>query len=338
MSDSPEQRALDELIARVRREPGPDLDWERIERAIERAEARPRARRGWDSRVWVGGAAMLAAAAGVAFALWPQPVPDGGGGAPSTAQQHEAAPAFAVGTTYAASGAPLTVSLGALGNVTLAAGAKARVVDTGRYATMELERGTITANITPELAPESFAIHAGRVRVATKGTVFSVERGAVDAVVVVERGTVVVGPTDSPGSTEGRELTAPERGVFALDASSFGAPPPAPEATEDVNDSAPPRANPAPAQPAAAQITKAAAQIEASVEQCFAQHTKTTGGITVRADTLMKIRFAPSGSVDLLSFDPPLAPRVQTCASTAASAVKVPRSRDGATTSKRISL
>lgn len=104
---------------------------------------------------------------------------------------------------------------------TLAPGSALRVRSVGLGHTVELERGSLRAEVTPrdpsEGLVEAFAVEVDGTRVAVHGTAFSVQRTDGHVVVDVEHGAVAVGPIGNAGATTGHLLVGPARASFSLD-------------------------------------------------------------------------------------------------------------------------
>src|SRR5262249_7983131 len=87
--------------------------------------------------------------------------------------------------------------------------------------TVELERGSIRAEVTPrdpaEGLIEAFAVEVENTRGAVHGTAFSVTREGDSVIVDVEHGSVAVGPKGHVGVTTGHLLVGPKRAAFSLD-------------------------------------------------------------------------------------------------------------------------
>jgi hypothetical protein len=97
--------------------------------------------------------------------------------------------------------------------------------------TIALGRGSVHAEVTPQVEGEVFAVEVGQTRVAVHGTSFTVSREADRVTVEVTHGSVAVGPTGHPGATQGWLLVGPEHATFSLDGArdvQWLAAPPAP--------------------------------------------------------------------------------------------------------------
>ncbi len=380
MSDS-EVRALRELVRERRSEPTPEIDWDRVEQQLmEKVESdapaplpRPSP---WPALAFVAAAAaILVAGIGVVrhfrHASTQAPPVARVLHAPThrvfgVTQQQLSGDKLAVGDRVVAG--PHSVRVEHAGRVvwTLAPYSQATVALTGRYLTVRLETGSVTADVVPSPRPESFAVEVGGTRVAVHGTHFTVQRVGDHAKVTLERGVVAVGPTNERGHTQGWLMKAPATGTFSLDGARTGhveqgkpasagttaaamptpaspapvarTPKPAPAITAAPAQAAPAPTAPLPNEPSEADLDRGADQVAATVKSCFANNTESDQGMRISADSKLSIDIAPAGNITTLRFNPPLAPSVQRCSAAVMQSVHFPASKQGATVTRTLEL
>lgn len=349
---NPNEEALERLVVDLRAEPAPELDWDRVEARLMR-EPKSVARSATSelaSRLrWP--AALLVAAAAVFTVTRHRRAPVVAVAAKAAAQLASGplnGDQLALGTRLTAGNQNLVVEHQGRARWTLEPHATAFVSNSGEYLTVQLESGALSAAVVPNPKPETFAVEAGGTRVAVHGTAFRVERSGDRVLVQVSEGTVAVEPTQTH-SDPSFLLRRDSRGSFALDGRTGsvegnasvvvgGA---APQSHRQIalsqRASHPAKALPAPAPtsgaaPAAAAPTVAtqAAQsvplqpsisdIESGVSSaidllngCFRDQTH-SAGIRVSASTGMTLSVAGDGTVQSVTFSPPLAPAVEDCA------------------------
>jgi hypothetical protein len=265
---------------------------------------------------------------------------------------------LAVGDRVVAGAQAVRVEHAGRATWTLSPGGRATVALVGRYLTVRLETGSVTADVVPSPRPESFAVEVKGTRVAVHGTHFTVQRLGDHAKVTLERGVVAVGPTSERGHTQGWLMTAPATGTFSLDGASTGhveQGKPAPEGTAAARKPARAPAaapTPAPAAPAQAtgaptplpiqptddELTRGAEQVAATVRSCFAKHTESDQGMRISAHSKLSIDIAPGGNIQTLHFNPPLAPSVQRCSAGVMQSVHFAASKQGATVTRTLKL
>src|SRR5690606_27787373 len=138
-------------------------------------------------------------------------------GSPGAMARHRV-DALVPGSVIESGAEPVQLSLEGVATWTLTPGSRARVRSISVPHVVELEHGTIVAEVVPRYDTsaliEAFAVEVGGTRVAVRGTVFSVERIGDMVDVEVTRGAVTVGPAGHRGPTTGVLLTSPARGVF----------------------------------------------------------------------------------------------------------------------------
>jgi ferric-dicitrate binding protein FerR (iron transport regulator) len=362
-----EIRALRQVVREASEERAPQVDWARIERALldQEPQARPMPRRGRRLAWWLAAAAAALAVAGASWRAARQPaspparavIERPGGGSLDGA-------ALAAGDRVTAGDADLRVEHAGIAAWTLSAGGRARIALTGSLLTVELEQGSILAEVVPSARPETFAIEVGETRVAVHGTVFRVERSGDSVRVEVREGSVVVGGRTERGATRGFTLAAPSRGVFSTDGARSGevgrdataavapapnavpAPKPTAVAAHRAAPASVPAAEPTPAsappaeppeRPASADVDGGVARLTAAVEKCFVSNTS-VGEVSVSVSSKLTVVVDPSGAVSELRFDPPLAPAVQRCAGQAMQDLRFPQSRLGAKATRSLQL
>ena len=265
VTDAACARALVALTREAAQERAPELDWERIESGLRRAEATsplPRVSYGaqtsmlrfaprpprFASTPWPIGIAAAAAAALIALS----------GPRPPVAASHTRA--SAVGGAQRSASA-LGGALLAIGEVAetgaqsvvydepdvvrfaLAPNSRMEVIANDAHAsssggiTVALSRGSLHADVEPRAQGEIFAVEVERTRVAVHGTSFTVAREGDRVMVDVAHGSVAVGPVGHRGATHGWLVVGPDRAAFSLDgareATWLGPAPAAPEAARD---------------------------------------------------------------------------------------------------------
>ena len=235
-------RALRAMVEEVRTSIPPDLDWDAIERrtldhldverlASERAAAHARASRG--GGLGVSLVFALAAAAIVMMMLGQAVRP--ASSKPVSVHTHaieslpltparaglpggRLAAGVAIGDRIAATTTRERLVWPGVASVELAPGAIVRLARAGDEPRLELERGSVQAEvITREDATaivEALVIDAGGARVAAHGTSFSLLREG-ERIVEVGEGVVTVGPAGQRGPTVGTLLRGPGRAAFS---------------------------------------------------------------------------------------------------------------------------
>jgi len=250
---------------------------------------------------------------------------------------------------------------------TLAPHSRARLVGTGDYLTVQLAAGSVLVEAVPRELPESFAVEVQQTRIATRGTIFSVELAGAQVRVAVRRGTVVVGPALTRGHTTGFVLTAPTAGTFSLNGAKSGQI----DGSETIRTAELPTTSPRsstgralPAVPSVATPAEAARRSEsagpgpsasatpigratfeataeeviAAVNGCFAAHTPPRGDMLVSVTFDLTIKFGPNGTVSELAFEPPLVPAVERCSRDASARLRAPESDRGGMVRRSVTL
>jgi len=315
-------------------------------------------------------------AAALVFAISKRPHTPVAAVAPRAAAQLASGPLngdqLALGTRLTAGDQSLVVEHQGRARWTLEPHATAFVSNAGEFLTVQLESGALSAAVVPNTKPETFAVEAGGTRVAVHGTAFRVERAGDRVLVQVSEGTVAVEPTQTH-SEPSFLLRRDSRGSFALDGRTGSV---EGNASVVVGDAAPrshrqialaqratrpAKAIPAPAPaggaaPAAAAPIVAAqatqslplqpsiSDIESGVSSaidllngCFRDQTH-SAGIRVSASTSMTLSVADDGSVQSVTFSPPLAPTVEDCAVVGLRTLAFAHSVEGVTFTRLLEL
>lgn len=359
-----EIRAIRQVVREVRDQDVPEVDWDTLEdRLMAQIERPARSERSWR---WPALLAVATLTAGVAAGavLWRED-DDPAAAAPATVAMNETrldGERLVIGQRIVAGTESVQVEHAGRASWTLAPHSSASLEARGERLVVALEFGSLVASVVPSPVPESFAVHAGRTRVAVRGTVFSVERRDDSAHVEVSQGTVSVGAVD--GGDRSWLLSAPATGRFTLDgrrldtlevASAKPAPPHHPRPAVPAGSSGPaPVTTPAPLQsgvppeatvqsmlpetpdPVVAEL--AANRAVDAVRRCFLQRTPPNGGVSISASSAMTLQFGPDGMLDTLQFEPPLAPDVQSCSRSAVQTITVTPSLQGTSISKALEL
>jgi len=373
----PEERALDRLILELREQAAPELDWQRLEARLMR-EPLPDPRSASVSflsrlRVPAAGLAAVAAVTTVFVAHGPTPTPT-----KLTARVSSApldGDRLLLGTRVTAGNQALVVEHRGRARWTLEPHSTALVSEGGEFLTVKLESGAIAAQVVPNPKPETFAVEVGGTRVAVHGTAFRVERLAERVQVAVSEGTVAV-EASGVHSAPAFLLRRDSRGNFALDgrtgnvegnasavvadaggqshravakwtptaptASVARARVPAPPsltqptasgaATEPITP-----VHTLPLQPTISEIETGVSSALGLMNRCFHDQTRSTG-IRVSATTGLTLSVAPDGTIQSVTFAPPLAPAVEDCAVNGLRAVTFARSVEGVSFTRVLEL
>jgi len=244
-SNDSDIRAVREMVEEIRTSIPPDLDWNALERRTLDAvfDARQLAASHRSEQSAVGrtsgmGASLVFALAAAALVMVILGQAIGGRGATVTdlrLQTIETLPTMrasqGTGQGHLATGlaegarvlAPTTAERlvwPGVAALSLEPGAVVRVVRQGAEPHLELEHGTVQAEVTSRedasAMVEAFVLDVGGVRVAVHGTSFSVAREAERVLVEVTEGVVTVGPSGQRGPTIGTLLRGPSRASFLL--------------------------------------------------------------------------------------------------------------------------
>jgi hypothetical protein len=370
---NPEEQALDRLVGELRELPAPELDWDRVEARLMN-EPRPASAAvpGFFDRLRLPAAALVAVATGV-FLFAPRHTP-----APvaqlKPAAQLQNGPIngdkLALGAHVTAGNHSVVVEHIGRARWTLDPHATASVIDAGEFLTVRLEDGALSASVVPEPKPETFAVEVGGTRVAVHGTAFRVERVGDRVEVEVTEGTVAVEPT-STHSDPSFLLRRGSRGSFGLDGRTGSV---EGNASVVMHDSGPksrreiarvvvpsaaraqasavpatsvPAVNPEPAvaqaapalpeQPSISEIETGVSSAVDLMNRCFRDKTQSTD-IRVSVSTGMTLSIAGDGTVQSVTFGPPLAPAVEDCGVAGLRNLAFARSVDGATFTRILEL
>ncbi|HEY4106372.1 MAG TPA: FecR family protein [Polyangiaceae bacterium] len=368
---SAEERALDNIVSELRAQPTPELDWDRIEARLMN-EPRPavsQSAHGWFARLALPAIALGAVAAGV-FVLVPRhtATPQA---TPKPTAKVLAGPvngdALALGTHVTAANQSVVVEHVGRASWTLEPHATAALADAGEFLTVRLESGAVSAHVTPNPKPETFAVEVGGTRVAVHGTAFRVERAGDRVLVEVTEGVVAIEPT-SAHSDPSFLLRRGSRGSFGLDgrtgsvegnasvvvhdsgrksrreiarAAQPSAPkpqtaPPTASATPEPSAVATAEALPLQQEPSISDIESGVSTAVDLMNRCFQEKTQSSS--TVSVSTGMTLSIAGDGSVQSVTFEPPLAPAVEDCSVAGLRNLTFAHSVEGATFTRVLEL
>ncbi|HEX7453055.1 MAG TPA: FecR domain-containing protein [Polyangiaceae bacterium] len=373
---NPNEEALEQLILELRAEAAPELDWDRVEARLMR-EPKTVARSATSvltSRLRWPAVALVAAAA--AFALVKRPQAPVAAFPPKATAQLARGPlngdTLALGTRITAGKQAVVVEHQGRARWTLEPHATAFVSNAGELLTVQLESGALSAAVVPNTKPETFAVEAGGTRVAVHGTAFRVERSADRVLVQVSEGTVAVEPAQTH-SAPSFLLRRDSRGNFALDGRTGSVEGNAsvvvgstePQSRREIAPLKaaphPAKASPTPAEPVSAAPALAAEPVATPAQQalapqpsisdiesgvssaigllngCFRDQTH-SAGIRVSASTAMTLSVAAEGTVQSVTFTPPLAPAVEDCAVLGLRTVTFAHSVEGVTFTRLLEL
>lgn len=372
---NPAEQALEAALDEARRVPGPELDWDTMQRKLWQAIDRepkvaPKAF-SWRA-LW----AVPALAAAVATVVW---------FAPHTAQSPAVAPAV-VAQAGVVDGDALTssdllragpqglhISHRGRAEWELAANATARVEEHDHVVRIRLLAGSLRAEVVPTLEKERFVVEAAGTRVAVHGTVFRVAISEDRNLVDVEEGVVAVTPLDA-NQPQSVILRAPSHAEFALSgvplqsravAQKQSAAPiqttrpgrrwtpstPAPVSASAPIESAeaiaaqpaPPLASdrepaPLPQRLNIGEVEEGVAPVVEAITACFRESTPNSHTLKVTAQSAVTLSVAPDGSIEQVSFDPPLSPSVQGCTEHALTELRFAPSLEGASVTRVLEL
>jgi ferric-dicitrate binding protein FerR (iron transport regulator) len=370
---NPEEQALDRLIGEVRELPAHELDWDRVEARLMN-EPRPASAAvpGFFGRLRLPAAALVAVATGVfLFASRHTPAPVA---QLKPAAQIQNGPIngdkLALGTHVTAGNHSVVVEHVGRARWTLDPHATASVTDAGEFLTVRLEDGALSASVVPKLKPETFAVEVGGTRVAVHGTAFRVERVGDRVEVEVTEGTVAVEPTEAH-SDPSFLLRRGSRGSFGLDgrtgsvegnasvvmhdsgpksrreiprvvvpSSARAQASAAPATSVPAVNPEPPVVQAAPALPEQPSISDIETGVSSAVDllnRCFRDKTQSSD-IRVSVSTGMTLSVAGDGTVQSVTFGPPLAPAVEDCGVAGLRNLTFARSVEGATFTRILEL
>ena len=309
----PEKDAL--LLAALTRDARhaapPEVDFDRIEAALEAALAREPVRLRPRSRAWTGVAALVAAAAAGALFFGTSRTPP----VPAVSVVTPATPLVPVAPAHRAEhvetgAATRSFTKEGLATWVLEPGAVADVTDEGERVVLALSAGVVRVDVVPQPVKERFVVLVDHTRVAVHGTSFRVARTGGNVDVDVEHGVVAVGGLDAAPRWM---LNAPIGGTFRADASAGDLRPLAPCSSLLVPT--PPRSTGSAPRAVAPEKRLEAAELRTKAvslaNECF-QRTTLPANVQVTVETAMRLSVDASGAV-VASFEPPLAPTVEGC-------------------------
>ncbi len=283
---------------------------------------------------------------------------------------------LALGTRITAGAQNVVVEHAGRARWTLEPHSTAFVSNAGEFLTVQLESGALSAAVVPHTKAETFAVEAGSTRVAVHGTAFRVERSADRVLVQVSEGTVAVEPTQTH-SDPSFLLRRDSRGNFGLDGRTgsvegnasvvvrdagaeshreIGAATGAQHAASRVAHSpthvsgaaaatTPQAANATgsnaqslPLQPSISNIESGVSSAIGLTTGCFRNKTNSAGSTRVSATTGMTLSVAGDGTVQSVTFSPPLEPAVEDCAVIGLRQLTFARSSDGVTFTRMLEL
>lgn len=335
------ERALGHVLDEVRADTPAELDWESVESRLDQAprfqELEPEPshalRRG-----------LILAAAGLAMTIgWFA----AGARAPIATPAVVDAPRQALDGNVLADGSPVEAATEEVAveharhsRWTLERGGRATVTTHDGIVRVELERGSLHAEVVPSPRKETFVVEAAGTRVAVHGTAFRVALAGERVDVSVTEGVVLVGPRDRPGA--GHSISANQSSSFALtgiplDAERTASEKPRPAADRRDTTSAARLPEPAP-QPSIDEVEKLVSQVLALGDTCFQSRTATANGVRVSANTTVTLRALPNGRIELATLEPPLAPPVQSCFTEGIGKLSIAPSQNGIQIVRRMEL
>jgi len=332
-STSDRESAYERTLAEAQRSRPDELDWKRVEsRLLARLDREPApspARHGrW---LGVGVAAGVALAAAVMVLLMslrgtpepivqapPLPVDSANLVSAAKVESHT----LTEGRRFVAGASGTKVKQPGLAEWWLTPGSSAEVKALRPAVVIQLQAGTLYAEVVPSAAPESFVVEVGGLRVAVHGTAFSVTREGDDAFVSVTEGVVSVGKQGQGPTTL---LRAPASARFAATGARAGvhrqrrgnvsvveppAPPPAASVVETADASAD---LPLPKEPTFESVELGLAATEGGLRDCLREHAAHTGSVKLSLHTRVTLKVDADGSLAEYRFVPPLAPALQGC-------------------------
>jgi FecR protein len=369
---SPEERTLDRLVSELRDLPAPDLDWDRLEARLmtEPRPAKSARNSGFLERLRLPAAALVAVTAGaLLFTRHHTPAP---AAQPKPVAQVPSGPLngdnLALGTRVTAGNQNVVVEHAGRARWTLDPHATASVQDAGEFLTVRLQSGALSASVVPQTKPETFAVEVGGTRIAVHGTAFRVERFGDRVLVEVTEGVVAVEPTEAH-SDPSFLLRRGSRGSFGLDghtgsvegnasvitldsgpkshrdiergAAASSARPQAVSSTPGASApvAAAPAAKPAstlPDQPSISDIEGGVSTAVELMNRCFQKSH--SSDIRVSVSTSMTLSVSGDGTVQSVTFGPPLAPPVEDCGVAGLRNLTFARSLEGATFTRSLEL
>lgn len=367
----PNEPALDAVLEEARRVPAPELDWDRIQQrmwqAIDREPA-PVKRTFALRALWTVPALAVAAGAVLWFG---QSTVDSSSPVATVSQEASAIDGDALERDELLQAGPsgLRVTHSGRAEWTLEPNATASVLEHGNVVRVRLVSGSLRARVVPTPEKERFVVEAAGTRVAVHGTVFRVAMEEARNLVDVEEGVVAVAPLDQKRA-ESVLLRAPAHAEFALSgvpleskhaldekraarlapalkkprttarALSSGEVS-ASEANEVQSDEAPT----APSASSAAhqrltigEVEEGVAPVVAAITRCFRAGSEASRNLRVTAQSAVTLKVAPDGTLEKLTFNPPLSPSVQSCSERETAEVRFAASIEGASVTRVLEL
>lgn len=370
----PAEHTLAAVLEEARRVPAPELDWDamqgRLWRSIDQAPKAESRRWSWQS---LGAVAALAAATAGVFWLAPRTAPSPHATA-SIATQVDTLDGDVLARDELLQAGPngLHVSHRGRAEWVLAPHASASVQEHGDVVRIRLVAGSLRAEVVPTEQKERFIVEAAGTRVAVHGTVFRVELAGDRNLVDVEEGVVAVGPLE-PTQAVPVLLRAPTHAEFALAGSPLvhsqavaikqgahenhasrrvrrwtATATPLASAPVEVTEATPAE----PALPAATteepaplpqrlnigEVEEGVTPVVEAIARCFRENTPGSHSLKVSAQSAVTLSVAPEGSIEQVSFAPPLSPTVQSCSEHALSELRFAPSLEGASVTRVLEL
>lgn len=249
---------------------------------------------------------------------------------------------LAVGATLEAGSAPRLVEHPGRASWVLLPGSQASLRSAEPVLQVELEQGSLTAQVQPSERAESFLVRARGTEVAVHGTRFGVSLLGGDRVLVeVSEGTVQVRPS---GQSAGTVLREHMRGEFVAGALLLAAapqvkppvlppessakpapatPPPAPAPVAPTPPPPAPPPEPATAKPPPLSVAppldaaseRALKAVTEHVQDCFRRHLPGSRELGIEVSTRLGLWVEANGQLLRADFEPPLAPGIEACVS-----------------------
>lgn len=345
MSAPRELRPLSRALREAREESIPDLDWCKMEQRLRALEPSPRTTPKRSAKAGVSlVAAGLSAAAAIALTLGRDPAAPSGVAVSEPPVESSASVAEPERETLDASSGSVTVTRPGRAALTLSKGALGELQDREGVLTVYLDRGKVSASVEPSLQKESFVVEVAGVRAAVHGTKFSVELVAERVTVSVTEGVVLVGPSAKPGS--GKLLSAGKTEDFNLRGETLARPSRAhtsdraralvsaevPSASAVPSEESPPPL----AARSIADVEVAVSDLLGAANHCFRE--RSTDGLRVTVQTAATFALSADGRITKLTFDPPLAPSVQSCIANSVSHLVVGKATNELAVTRRLEL
>jgi len=325
--------AYERTLAEARRSRPEELDWKRVEsRLLARLDREPAHTPPRHAR-WLGvgvaaGVALAASVMVLVMSLRDTPEPtaetpvlpvDSANLVSATKVESHT---LTEGRRFVAGVGGTKVKQPGLADWWLTPGSSAEVKALQPAVVIQLQAGTLYAQVVPSAAPESFVVEVGGLRVAVHGTAFSVTREGDDALVRVTEGVVSVGKLGQVPTTV---LRAPASARFAATGARAGvhrqrrgnvsvvepeAPPAAASALQSDDASTD---RPLPNEPTFESVELGLAVTEAGLRDCLREHAAHAGSVKLSLHTRVTLKVDADGSLAEHRFVPPLAPALQSC-------------------------